>query len=75
MYHISIRRRKSKRGSKHCSFDRLRSASLVNVLEEQYEHDSSEWWNDAVVVAHLADSRLKTVIYRQPDTGVPHSEC
>ena len=45
-----------------------------DVLEKQYQHDNSEWWNDPAVVAHLADSSLKKVMYRHPETGVLHAE-
>ena len=45
-----------------------------DVLDQQYQHDTTEWWNDPMVVAHLADSSLKKVMYRHPDTGVLHAE-
>ena len=44
-----------------------------DVLEKQYQHDNSEWWNDPTIVAHLADSSLKKVMYRHPETGVLHA--
>ena len=45
-----------------------------DVLENQYQHDNSEWWNDPTIVAHLADASLKKVMYRHPDTDVLHAE-
>ena len=45
-----------------------------DVLEQQYQHDNSEWWNDPTIVAHLADSSLKKVMFRHPETGVLHAE-
>ena len=45
-----------------------------DVLNQQYQHDTTEWWNDPTVVAHLADLSLKKVMYRHPDTGVLHAE-
>ena len=44
------------------------------VLEQQYHHDGYEWWNDPVVVAHLADSNLKKIMYKHPVTGTLHAE-
>jgi len=45
-----------------------------DVLDQQYQHDVTEWWNDPMVVAHLADSSLKKVMYRHPETKVLHAE-
>ena len=45
-----------------------------DVLDQQYQHDVTEWWNDPMVVAHLADSSLKKVMYRHPETNVLHAE-
>ena len=48
--------------------------TIGDVHEQQYQHGNSEWWNDPVVVAHLADSSLEKVMFRHPDTGVLHAE-
>ena len=45
-----------------------------DVLEQQYQHGRSEWWNDPVVMAHLADTSLKKVMYRHPVTNVLHEQ-
>ena len=45
-----------------------------DVLENQYQHDNSEWWNDPTIVAHLADASLKKIMFRHPETDVLHAE-
>ena len=66
-----------------CGKDEVNSTAMLSdqqtqtfgdVLENQYQHDNSEWWNDPTIVAHLADASLKKVMFRHPETNVLHAE-